>query len=350
MSVLQITEEGLEPLRETSFEVEGIRERDDIQRMLRDQPRILEEGLFIVAEEYGDWEESSRRIDLLALDSEGRLVVIELKRSDQGSLMDLQAIRYAAMVANMTLKQAIDAHSEYLRRLERDDDDEQQLQGHLSSDDAETRLNTSSPRIILVSADFGKELTTSVLWLNEVGLDITCIKMQPYKSGDDLFLERSQVIPVPQATDYLVRLRDRETEASLQESFQVETSQGVGAFKRAIQQARDDQKQRLENLCEIALSLESEGLSKLWTRVGSYNTVLRIELPDSDRGLVYVYVNKAGYGYLQFGVSLFDSRAPTSKERIEALIGRDFAESSTLWELPDGFLEALRDAYREANG
>ena len=349
MSVLQITEGGLEQLPETSFEVEHIRERDDIQRMLRDRPRILEEGLFIVAEEYGDWEESSRRIDLLAVDSEGRLVVIELKRSDQDSLMDLQAIRYAAMVANMTLEQAIDAHGEYLRRQDSDEDAEQHLLGHLSSDDAETRISTSSPRIILVSADFSRELTTSVLWLNQAGLDITCIKLQPYKSGDDLFLERSQVIPIPQATDYLVRLRDREMEASRQGSFRVETSQGVGDFKRAIQQARDDQKQRLESLCAMALSLESEGLSKLWTRVGSYNTVLRIELPDSDRGLVYIYVNKAGYGYLQFGVSLFDSRAPTSKERIEALIGTDFVESSTLWELPEGFLEALRDAYREAN-
>ena len=124
MSVYRIAGEGLEPLRETSFEDEHILERDDIQRMLRDRPNVLEEGLFIVAEEYGDWEESYRRIDLLALDSEGRLTVIELKRSDQDSLMDLQAIRYAAMVANMTLEQAIDAHRGYLsqRGLDGDSD------------------------------------------------------------------------------------------------------------------------------------------------------------------------------------------------------------------------------------
>lgn len=326
MSVYRISEKELESLQETSFEDEHLFEREDLQRMLRDQPDVFEKGLFIVAEEYGNWEESYRRIDLLALDSKGRLVVIELKRSDQDSRMDLQAIRYAAMVANMTLEQTIDAHGAYLRRRDRDEDAEQLILAHLSSDDAETRIDTSSPRIILVSADFSKELTTSVLWLNQVGLDITCINLQPCKSGGDLFLERSQVIPIPQATDYMVRLRDREMETKQQESFQVETSQGVEDFQRAIQRARDDQKQRLESLCELALPLESEGLSKIRTKVGSYNTVLRMELPDSDRGLVYVYANRAGYGYLQFAVSLFDNRAPQSKERIERLIGRFLRE------------------------
>ena len=66
-----------------------------IQERLREDPDILEERLFILAEEYSDWEDSNRRIDLLALDRKGRLVVVELKRSDKQSMMDLQAIRYS---------------------------------------------------------------------------------------------------------------------------------------------------------------------------------------------------------------------------------------------------------------
>ena len=110
MPVYRVTDEDFEPLDKSSFEAEHLLEREDIQRRLRDRPEILEEGLFILAEEYSDWKESNRRIDLLALDRKGRLVVIELKRSDNNSLMELQAIRYAAMVADMTLEQAIDAH------------------------------------------------------------------------------------------------------------------------------------------------------------------------------------------------------------------------------------------------
>ena len=351
MAVYRITNNEIEPLAETSFETEKLYERYDLQRMLRDRPDLLEEGLFIVAEEYGDWEESNRRIDLLGLDREGRLVVIELKRSDQDSLMDLQAIRYAAMVANMTLDQAIDAHREYLMLRGRDGDADVLIRAHLGSDDAGTRIGTANPRIILVSANFSKELTTSVLWLNQRDIDITCIKLQPYRSGNELFLEASQVIPMPAAADYMVRLRNREREAEGRGFYQPVTSQGAEEFREAIKTARADQRERLESLCELAVELEKEGLARLFTREGSVNTVLRVELLDTSRGLIYVYKNKAGYGYLQFGGSLFDSRAPVSKKRIEEIIHpTTIGAVSTYWELPDGFLEALAGAYREACG
>ena len=349
MAVYRITSNEFEPLAETSFETEKLFERYDLQRMLRDRPDLLDKGLFIVAEEYGDWEESNRRIDLLALDREGRLVVVELKRSDLDSLMDLQSIRYAAMVANMTLDQAIDAHREYLKQRGRDGDADSLIQAHLGSDDAGTRFGTANPRIILVSANFSKELTTSVLWLNQRDMDITCIKLQPYRSGNDLFLEASQVIPMPEAADYMVRLRNREREAEGQGSYQPVTSEGVGKFKKAVETARADQVERLESLCGLAVELEKQGLARLFTREGSVNTVLRVELPGTGRGLIYLYKNKAGYGYLQFGGSLFDSHAPTSKKRIEEIIHpATIGAVSTYWELPEGFLEALSEAYREA--
>ena len=317
--------------------------------MLRDRPDLLEEGLFVVAEEYGDWEESNRRIDLLALDGKGRLVVVELKRSDQDSLMDLQAIRYAAMVANMTLDQAIDAHRWYLKERRMGGDADAFIRAHLEPDEAGTRISTANPRIILVSANFSRELTTSVLWLNQRDMDITCIKLQPYRSENELFLEVSQVIPVPEAADYMVRLRNREREA--EGSSQPVTSEGAEEFQEAIKTARTDQTERLERLCGLAVELESLGLARISTRVGSVNTVLRVELPDTSRGLIYVIKNKAGYGYLQFGGSLFDSRAPISKKRIEEIIGpTTIGARSTYWELPEGFLEALRGAYREATG
>ena len=68
MPVYRVTEEDFEPLDKTSFEAEHLLEREDIQRRLRDKPEILEEGLFILAEEYGNWDDSNRSIDLLALD------------------------------------------------------------------------------------------------------------------------------------------------------------------------------------------------------------------------------------------------------------------------------------------
>ncbi len=338
--------DNLEPVPPTTFKEEDLQERADLQRMLRDQPEALEEGLFIVAEEFGDWEESNRRIDLLALDGKNRLVVIELKRSDYDSLMDLQAIRYAAMVSNMTRVQMIDAHKQYIHSRGNNDDAERLINEHLSDNDGE--IHTQYPRIILASSEFSKELTTSVLWLNQSGLDITCVKLQPYRMGNALLLEKSQVIPMPESTEYMIRLRDREKEA---EHHQVAISSSAEVFLRSIETAEESQKERLMNLHQLAVSLEEMGLVSLETSSGSYNTVLRIRFPDSySGGLVNVFKNQSGWGYLMFNGPTFDRRAPKTKRRIEEIIGYKIGRNTSLWELPNGFLEALTDAYREANG
>ena len=201
-------------------------ERADLQRILRDQPDVLEEGLLIIAEEFGDWEDSNRRIDLLGLDATGRLVVIELKRGETGRHMELQALRYAAMVANMTYQKTLDTFQAYLNKRAGEDgraqeeyDAESRIQEHIgiAEPDSEAVL-TKVPRLILVSENFGKELTTCVMWLNEswlrdAGQEIKCISLQPHRNGEELLIETSVVIPLPEASDYQTRLGRREAGA-----------------------------------------------------------------------------------------------------------------------------------------
>ncbi|MYB42591.1 MAG: DUF91 domain-containing protein [Chloroflexi bacterium] len=204
---------SLSPIPETSLSGEGMSERDDLQRWLRDHPDALGDGLFVLAEEYGEWAGSSRRIDLLALDQDGRLVVIELKR-DEGAFMDLQAIRYAAMVAHMTLDRAVAAHERHLQARGIEGDARERILGHLGAGEGkEPEIESAKPQIVLAARDFSQELTTSVLWLNDAGLDISCVRLLPYRVGDDLVLDVTQVIPLPEAKDYVVRVRDKAIEA-----------------------------------------------------------------------------------------------------------------------------------------
>jgi len=67
-------------------------------------------------------------------------------------------------------------------------------------------------RIILVSAEFSKELTTSVIWLNERDLDITCVRMKPYKYQDQILIDIQQVLPLPEAKDYQIRAQKKAEE------------------------------------------------------------------------------------------------------------------------------------------
>ena len=78
----------------TSFSALSIRERFDIQEWIEGTPQILGEDLLIIGKELVL--PSGRRLDLLAVDKQGALVVIELKRDDSGSDVEWQAIKYVS--------------------------------------------------------------------------------------------------------------------------------------------------------------------------------------------------------------------------------------------------------------
>lgn len=60
---------------------------------------------------------------------------------------------------------------------------------------------------MLASADFSRELTTSVLWLRERDLDIRCVRLLPYQLGSEIVVDIQQVIPLPEAAQYQIQLR-----------------------------------------------------------------------------------------------------------------------------------------------
>lgn len=214
MPLYRVTDDGLEQIRRTDFASAQLRERQDLQRFLRDQIQVVDNDLYLISEEFSKWEEGKRRIDLLAIDCNANLVVIELKRDEHGGHMELQAIRYAAMVANMTFEQAVRAHKEYAISRNFDWDAEHRLLDFLGWDEANEEEFGSNVRILLVSGDFSRELTTSVLWLNETGLDIRCVRFRLYTLNDEFVLQVEQVLPLPEAQDYMVGVREKQrTEA-----------------------------------------------------------------------------------------------------------------------------------------
>src|SRR6266545_4850680 len=117
LPLYEIGESGLEPHTPAQFADLGLYERGDLQRLLRDEISALGDDLLVVAEEFGEWEDARRRIDLLAIDTAGHPTVIELKRTEDGGHMELQALRYAAMVSAMTFDKVINVYTEFLRKI-----------------------------------------------------------------------------------------------------------------------------------------------------------------------------------------------------------------------------------------
>lgn len=87
MPIFEITHECIRKITETSFNAAGIKERSDLQRLLRNQIEVISPETLVVCEEFGEWDESKRRIDLLGIDRDANLVVIELKRTEDGGHM-----------------------------------------------------------------------------------------------------------------------------------------------------------------------------------------------------------------------------------------------------------------------
>jgi hypothetical protein len=210
MPIYEFAETAISRLSETTFNSAGLHERRDLQRLLRQQIDVIAPDTLVIAEEFGDWEESRRRIDLLAIDKEANLVVIELKRTEDGGHMELQSIRYASMVSTMTFDKAADVFGQYLRQVGNEGQDARVLiLDFLEWDEPDDEKFARDVRIILASAEFSKELTSSVLWLIDHDIDIRCVRLKPYELDKRLLVDVQQIIPLPEAAEYQVQVREK---------------------------------------------------------------------------------------------------------------------------------------------
>ncbi|RYU84434.1 PDDEXK family nuclease [Hymenobacter persicinus] len=164
--------------------------------------------------EFDRFKQSSDRLDLLALDKRGNLVVVELKRDGLASYADLQALRYAAMVSTMTVEKLlpyfVHYQQKYLGQVDMTTTRAQELiQEFVTNNDTFEQLS-NRPRIILCSENFSTELTTTVLWLNQAELDISCVRIVPYKVGDSVVVVPTKIIPLQEVNQYMIELKHKE--------------------------------------------------------------------------------------------------------------------------------------------
>ena len=209
MTIYLIEDDKITPVPLTTFSEQDLQERKNLQALLKSRPEVISPETLIVAEEFSDWEDSRRRIDLLGIDKNANLIVIELKRTEDGGHMELQAVRYAAMISAMTFDMLVARYETFLKDNGDERDARDRLVEFLNWDDSDDQTLGQDIQIVLASAEFSKELTTSVLWLNEQGLDIRCVRMRPYDNDGQVLLDVQTIIPIPEAEEYQIRIREK---------------------------------------------------------------------------------------------------------------------------------------------
>jgi hypothetical protein len=198
-------------LQPTTYAELGLTERRHLEQWVLHHTELLGEDLLIVSTEYDRFDRSDKRLDILALDKNGKLVVVELKLDAQGTLADLQAIRYAAFCSLMTFPEVVALRAEYAQVGE--EEARQQILDF--ADDEEFATLDNKPRIILAAGHFGDtELTSCVLWLRTFQVDITCVEITPYSLPGEksLVLVPRVIIPLPEATSYVVGTEMKEAQ------------------------------------------------------------------------------------------------------------------------------------------
>jgi len=217
----------------------ALRERDHLQEWLANQPDALGEELLIIQKEFDGFEETRERLDLLALDKDGNLVVIENKLDDSGRDVTWQALKYTAYVSGLTKTQIVDIYQQYLDRYEAGGNAATRLCEFMEVEELEeTVLNPGNDqRMIFIAANFRREVTATVLWLLSRGIRAQCFKVTPFAFGEELMVDIKQIIPTPEAADFMIGMAAKDIQENSEKTAQRRSHQVRRDFWASLKEA-----------------------------------------------------------------------------------------------------------------
>lgn len=100
----------IEKIQPTKFSDLGFSERNHLQEWIAKNPAALGEELLIIQKEFDGFDDTRERLDLLALDKDGNLVIIENKLDDSGRNVTWQALKYASYCSTLTKDQIVEIY------------------------------------------------------------------------------------------------------------------------------------------------------------------------------------------------------------------------------------------------
>lgn len=198
---------------------------NDIEEILRNSIDMIcdeEESMLIVGRQVRN--EKNGRSDLTAVDNNGNIVLIEIKRDRKDiehrrEAFEFQAIRYAASYATIDKTDDLvkKVYAPYIEKYRREFElgeltsfelGIRKLNEFLQVNDAQKNFNEKQ-RVILVASDFDEQTLSAVAWLNSNKVDMSCYRLTPYKLNEDLFFYVEKLLPVTNYDDYYVNLMDK---------------------------------------------------------------------------------------------------------------------------------------------
>jgi hypothetical protein len=292
--------------------------------------------------------------DLLAVESSGRLVIIEVKlagNAESRRAVVAQVLSYAgylqgldpSQLESQVLTAQLGQAGSVLAAVEADDQ-QHALDRAAFAEGLSRTLAEGSFRLVIVLDSAPDELLQVVGYLQLISdrIDIDLVTVTAYDA------DGSRVL-VPQRIDPGRRVREL-SDAQVNDRQAGVLYPGSAQFRATIPGAPAEQHDLLEHLANWADMLEADGLVKLSSYHGKNNMVTLLpRLASDNTGLVTIY-NDRKAAYLQFWRSVFERRAPLAIPAVEAAAGTELKQGNWTPNISDELLDAITRAYREAVG
>lgn len=343
--------------RWTTLQPSGFPSEEALHDLIEEAPQLLplsgDPTLAVVGREVAL---GSGYADLVAVESSGRLVVIEIKlgrNAEARRAVVAQVLTYAA----------------YLKGTDAADFEEQLLRAGRSREFATLREAASSAdqsgsfdagmfdaglhdslasgafRLVLVLDEAPAELVQLVGYLESIsaGIVLDLITVASYDVGEGQVLVPQRVDPEHQPE---VALTSRRDGAPARAKAKPTPIDGTEPFEQSIERADTADKPALRRLLAWAQELESRGLATLKSVIGDGRDVLLVWLPGEKGGLVSVWND--GGAYMSLWRSVFARRAWEAIAPIEQLIDDGLGTGKTIRNPSDQLLALLTQAYEAA--
>ena len=242
MFIIDKNNNRITKIKPKSFSELGFKEREHLQEWVANNTEALGEELLIIQKEFDGFNDTNERLDLLAIDKQGNLVIIENKLDDSGKDVTWQVLKYASYCSSLSKDQIKMIYQSYLNKISKDQSAEENLKDFFEIEDYEEIVlnNGLTQRIIMIAANFRKEVTSTVLWLMNYKLKIQCFKVTPYQFDEQLFLNFEQIIPMKDAEEYVISMAEKnQDDFSIINQSKSRYNTRIEFWKRLLQKANE---------------------------------------------------------------------------------------------------------------